>query len=208
MLRLLINKYHGRSWPRAKAVAIAYSLAGWRDRNDQGISTPETRRRSSLPRRVCCQNSRPRGDNHQIVATQWQKRKKLDRKAHHGMIRAIRCKHRIPGPSLPVGTLNVNQVRERHGVSLWSSITGSNAVQSQRCSASRTRHMHSLSMMRWIGVFENGSQTQGVFVHHSQRRLHEGHYARCVGGLEADVGSVLRIGSMVEAAVIKMRLRS
>jgi hypothetical protein len=64
-------------------------------------------------------------------------------------------------------------------------------------------------MMRRIGVFENGSQTQDVFVHHSQRRLHEVHYARCVvGSLEAAVGSVLRIGLMVEAAVIKMRLRS
>jgi hypothetical protein len=35
-----------------------------------------------------------------------------------GMIRAIRYKHRILGPSLPVGTLNVSQVRERYGVSL------------------------------------------------------------------------------------------
>ena len=64
-------------------------------------------------------------------------------------------------------------------------------------------------MMRRISVFEKWSQTQGIFVHHSQRRLHEVHYARCVvGGLEAAVGSMLRIGSMVQAAVIKMRLRS
>jgi hypothetical protein len=35
-----------------------------------------------------------------------------------GMIRAIRYKHRILSPSLPVGTLNVSQVRERYGVSL------------------------------------------------------------------------------------------
>ena len=35
-----------------------------------------------------------------------------------GMIRAIRYKHRILDPSLPVGTLNVSQVRERYGVSL------------------------------------------------------------------------------------------
>jgi hypothetical protein len=34
-----------------------------------------------------------------------------------GMIRAIRYKHRIPGPPLPVGTLNVTQVRERYGIS-------------------------------------------------------------------------------------------
>jgi len=55
------QRYHGRRWPRAKAVAIAHSLPGWRDRNDQGISTPETRRRSSLSRRVCSQDSRPCG---------------------------------------------------------------------------------------------------------------------------------------------------
>jgi hypothetical protein len=30
------------------------------------------------------------------------------------MVRAIRYKHRILGPSLPVGTLNVSQVRERY----------------------------------------------------------------------------------------------
>jgi DNA invertase Pin-like site-specific DNA recombinase len=35
------------------------------------------------------------------------------------MIRWIRYKHRIPGPSLPAGTLNVSQVRQRYGVSLW-----------------------------------------------------------------------------------------
>src|SRR6266446_215587 len=35
------------------------------------------------------------------------------------MIRWIRYKHRITGPSLPAGTLNVSQVCERFGVSLW-----------------------------------------------------------------------------------------
>ena len=35
------------------------------------------------------------------------------------MIRWIRYKHRIPGPSLPAGTFNVSQVRERYGVSMW-----------------------------------------------------------------------------------------
>jgi hypothetical protein len=35
------------------------------------------------------------------------------------MIRWIRFKHRIPNPSPPHGTLNVSQVRERYGVSLW-----------------------------------------------------------------------------------------
>jgi len=32
---------------------------------------------------------------------------------------AFRYKHRIPGPSLPAGTFNVSQVRERYGVSMW-----------------------------------------------------------------------------------------
>jgi DNA invertase Pin-like site-specific DNA recombinase len=35
------------------------------------------------------------------------------------MIRWIRHKHRIPGPSLPAGTFSVNQVRNRYGVSMW-----------------------------------------------------------------------------------------
>ncbi|HXR34429.1 MAG TPA: hypothetical protein VN754_00670, partial [Candidatus Binataceae bacterium] len=35
------------------------------------------------------------------------------------IVRWIRFKHRIPGPSLPAGTFTVNQVRERYGVSLW-----------------------------------------------------------------------------------------
>jgi DNA invertase Pin-like site-specific DNA recombinase len=35
------------------------------------------------------------------------------------MIRWIRYKHRIPGPSLLAGTLSVGQVRERYGVSMW-----------------------------------------------------------------------------------------
>jgi hypothetical protein len=35
------------------------------------------------------------------------------------IVRWIRFKHRIPGPSVPPGTLTVNQVRERYGVSLW-----------------------------------------------------------------------------------------
>jgi len=35
------------------------------------------------------------------------------------MISWVRFKHRIPGPSRPVGTLNVAQVRERYGVSHW-----------------------------------------------------------------------------------------
>ena len=35
------------------------------------------------------------------------------------MIRWIRYKHRIPGPSLPADTFNVSQVRERYGVSMW-----------------------------------------------------------------------------------------
>jgi hypothetical protein len=35
------------------------------------------------------------------------------------MIRWIRYKHRILSPPLPAGTLNVNQVREEYGVSMW-----------------------------------------------------------------------------------------
>ena len=35
------------------------------------------------------------------------------------MIRWIRYKHRIPGPSLPTGTFSVSQVRKRYGVSMW-----------------------------------------------------------------------------------------
>ena len=35
------------------------------------------------------------------------------------MIRWIRHKHRIPGPSQPAGTFTVSQVRQRYGVSLW-----------------------------------------------------------------------------------------
>jgi len=35
------------------------------------------------------------------------------------MIRWIRYKHRIPGPSLPAGTFSVAQVRQRYGVSMW-----------------------------------------------------------------------------------------
>jgi hypothetical protein len=34
------------------------------------------------------------------------------------MIRWIRHKHRIPGPSLPAGTFSVSQVRNRYGVSV------------------------------------------------------------------------------------------
>ena len=62
-----------------------------------------------------------RHDDHEIIAL-------LDRdglKSSTGkpftvsMIRWIRYKHRIFGPSLPEGTLNVRQVRERYGVSMW-----------------------------------------------------------------------------------------
>jgi hypothetical protein len=35
------------------------------------------------------------------------------------MISWIRFKHRIPGPSLPAGTLNVRQVQQKYGVSMW-----------------------------------------------------------------------------------------
>ena len=35
------------------------------------------------------------------------------------MIRWIRHKHCIPGPSLPTGTFSVSQVRKRYGVSMW-----------------------------------------------------------------------------------------
>jgi hypothetical protein len=35
------------------------------------------------------------------------------------MIRWIRYKYRIPSPPLPGGTFNVNQVRQRYGVSMW-----------------------------------------------------------------------------------------
>ncbi len=35
------------------------------------------------------------------------------------MISWIRFKYRIPGPSLPAGTLSVAQVRQRYGVSMW-----------------------------------------------------------------------------------------
>jgi hypothetical protein len=35
------------------------------------------------------------------------------------IVRWIRFKHRIPGPSLPTGMLTVSQVCERYGVSLW-----------------------------------------------------------------------------------------
>src|SRR6202790_2143296 len=35
------------------------------------------------------------------------------------MIRWIRHKHHIPGPSLPAGTFSVSQVRKRYGVSMW-----------------------------------------------------------------------------------------
>jgi len=31
----------------------------------------------------------------------------------------LRYKHRIPAPQPPIGTLNVRQVREKYGVSLW-----------------------------------------------------------------------------------------
>jgi DNA invertase Pin-like site-specific DNA recombinase len=62
-----------------------------------------------------------RHDDHEIIAL-------LDRdglKSSTGkpftisMIRWIRYKHRIFGPSLPEGTLNVRQVRERYSVSMW-----------------------------------------------------------------------------------------
>ena len=36
-----------------------------------------------------------------------------------GAIKWIRYKHRIPAPPRPDGTLNVRQIRERYGVSLW-----------------------------------------------------------------------------------------
>jgi hypothetical protein len=35
------------------------------------------------------------------------------------MIRWIRFKHRIPAPPVPAGALNIRQVRERYGVSMW-----------------------------------------------------------------------------------------
>jgi hypothetical protein len=35
------------------------------------------------------------------------------------MIRWIRYKHCIPAPQIPAGTLNVRQLRERYGVSMW-----------------------------------------------------------------------------------------
>jgi hypothetical protein len=34
-------------------------------------------------------------------------------------IKWLRFKHRIPAPPPPIGTLNVRQVREKYGVSLW-----------------------------------------------------------------------------------------
>ena len=59
-------------------------------------------------------------DNHEIIALLNGQRvqNSIGKPVTVGMIRAIRYKHRILGPSLPVGTLNVSQVRERYGVSL------------------------------------------------------------------------------------------
>jgi hypothetical protein len=36
-----------------------------------------------------------------------------------GTVKWLRYKHRIPAPQPPLGTLNVRQVREKYGVSLW-----------------------------------------------------------------------------------------
>ena len=36
-----------------------------------------------------------------------------------GAVKWVRYKHRIPAPQPPVGTLNVRQVRDKYGVSLW-----------------------------------------------------------------------------------------
>jgi hypothetical protein len=97
------------------------------------------------------------------------------------IVRWIRFKHRIPGPSLPTGTLAVSQVRERYGVSLWVVHTGSSAALSQRCNANQTRHTPSRLTTLLIDVCENGWQAPGIFIHHPQRKLYEVYYAWCIG---------------------------
>src|SRR6516164_5660066 len=43
------------------------------------------------------------------------------------IVRWIRFKHRIPGPSLPTGTLTVSQVCERYGISLWVDVSAAHS---------------------------------------------------------------------------------
>jgi DNA invertase Pin-like site-specific DNA recombinase len=64
------------------------------------------------------------GDHHddEIVAllrSEGQRNSTTGKPITLGAIKWIRYKHRIPAPPPPNGTLNVRQVRERYGVSLW-----------------------------------------------------------------------------------------
>ena len=85
-----------------------------------------------------------------------------------GAIKWIRYKHHIPAPPRPDGTLNVRQIRERYGVSLWV-VHYWIERGSPRHNASQMRHMPLRSMTNWIDASENGSSTQPIFVRHPQR---------------------------------------
>src|SRR5271169_6700735 len=113
-------RYHGRQGCRTKAVALANSLAGYR--NYRRPSPAKPRRGNPLSRHVRCKNPHHGGKirrQRDRRAAQGRGAGKLNRQTVHSIIRWIRFKHRIPSPSRPAGTLTVSQVRERYGVSLW-----------------------------------------------------------------------------------------
>src|ERR1700716_4309445 len=123
MLRLLIRDITVAKGPEPKLLRLQIRWQGG------ATETIEVRQRPNRPEAVRYPDefvAKIRAlaelhDDHEIVA----QLKSVGQTSSTGrpftvsMIRWIRYKHRITGPSLPAGTLNVSQVRERYGVSMW-----------------------------------------------------------------------------------------
>jgi hypothetical protein len=150
-----------------------------------GSSPTKPRRSNALFRYVCCkvQAMAEKYDDREIAAQlNSQAQTSSTGKAFTAnMVRWIRFKHRISGPSLAPGTLTATQICERYGVSRW---VVHYWIEHGIVSATQRKPntpMPSQSMTPLTGGCESGWQTPDIFVHHPQRKLFEVHYARCVG---------------------------
>ena len=97
------------------------------------------------------------------------------------MIKWLRYKHRIPAPQPPDDTLNVRQVRDKYGVSLWVVhywIGRGLVVAHQR----KPNAPYAISIDDKSDQFLRnlGCQVQYIYTRHPKRTLHEVHYARKV----------------------------
>ena len=96
------------------------------------------------------------------------------------MIKWLRYKHRIPAPRPPGNALNVRQIRDRYGVSLWIVhywIGRGLVVAHQR----KPNAPYAVSMTTNLTSSSGpGSPNQYIYAH-VKRKQHEVHYARHVG---------------------------